>query len=1647
MDRDALVARLRRAFGGDTPRDASHDSAALEAAARLERAARPDDVEAWALIALLYWQRCLATPHGSEREYTSAAALTRSLRPALDPLPTRLPMPTSDPVVLVASCADHVADLLSRRAFKVMEQPGFATDAAAQTQAAAVLGEASMLTRALGPSALAIYGNLGAVLMARYRATGQVAHLDQAVAAWRRAVAAPGTRQDVVAVTSNLATGYEARYEVRGRAVDLDRAVEARRRAAAMAGGDRSLHLIALAEDLRRRHARTGSARDADDAVCSAEAALAAAVTPEERRVCAQKLAAVLTARYDLSHARADLDRSIEVMGDAVMQDAGSGSPKIPGILGLALFQRFKDFESVADLDTAIDVLRGASLSGDGANLGFLLVALGDALRARYQLSSRLADLDEAITVGRRAVADDVADPEALGEPRADLSMSFRLRFERTADPADLDQAVEFGEAGVAVTPPGHTDRARRLAAAGIALALRGHTRGELSDIDRGLEYIRAVILPAPSTERPGQLSNLASALLWRFFLLRQREDLDAAAEAIRAAVEALPLDRSKTAVALTNLNGITAARFDDSGAPAVLDEAVDLIRRVLRTLTPTDPICPEVAEGLADALLGRHRHGGGDGDAEERLELLRYVATATPPGDVRVGGRWQALGDALSTRYHRTGGSADLDETIDAMRHAVDSTGLADPALPLRFAWLGTMLTLRSDRAGVDNDLREAEILARRVADLPAGTGEDEDVAFQETFVANALLSAFERQGLLADIDAAVKHARRAVELLPVGEESPERLGTLGVALCTRWERTGASADLDEAVAMCRKALTVQSPDDEAYAGRLVNLGSALRLRYRRDGNGADLDEAVDLLQRATATAAPERQRSALSALSLALHARFEHAGQIADVDAAVVAIREAVARTPADNPALAGYLSNLGYVVQRRYEHIGRGADLDSAVEACRAAVATTPVDHPDHALYLGNLFPALLRHFYRDQSRAELDEAVGVIHRCVDLTPPDSAQWADRRSGVAAVLFTRFETYGNSADLDEAISVAREVIDRVSPSDPELSSHLHGLNIMLRHRYLLRGDERDIAEAVEVAETSVDMLTADHPERAGRLFDLANTRRARLHRQGDPTDHDRALSEFRAGAQVQTASPAARVKCGRQWARMAAERGEWDEAGAACALVLELVPQLVSHALDFGDRRRHIEELQGLGQLAARAAIERTGSADDAWVMLEAGRGVLLGQALGVRSDLAELRAAEPDLADQVLHLRVRLNAPSPADGRADQIATVLRPLTEDRRELVERWQELMETIRSRQGFQRFGLPPTADELRPAAAGGLIVAVSISGTGCDALILTETASDRLELPGLTEERVIEQANRILRALRPPAGEKIDTSSMHDVLEWMWDTIAEPVLRHLGLTAPPEPGAEWPRMWWIPTGALTVLPLHAAGHHRDPASGQSVLDRVVSSYTPTVRMLLHAHRPARPPREALAVGINRTSDDRVPALHMAEREATTVHELLAGRPPLLGERATRAAVRSALPEAAWIHLACHALSDRADPARSHLTLADGPITVGDLFEVDVPDGYLAYLSACDTATTPLSTLDEAIHIAAAFQIAGYPHTVATLWPISDLLAPDIAYRIYEAVLHGATPAHAVHRAVRDLRGRHPDAPHRWASHVHFGP
>lgn len=421
------------------------------------------------------------------------------------------------------------------------------------------------------------------------------------------------------------------------------------------------------------------------------------------------------------------------------------------------------------------------------------------------------------------------------------------------------------------------------------------------------------------------------------------------------------------------------------------------------------------------------------------------------------------------------------------------------------------------------------------------------------------------------------------------------------------------------------------------------------------------------------------------------------------------------------------------------------------------------------------------------------------------------------------------------------------------------------------------------------------------------------------------------------------------------------------------------------------------------------------------------------------------------------------------------------------------LAREWDEVVEKVRRLEGFEDFLRPPKVTDLLPAASGGPVVMVNVSRWRCDALIVEQRGVRTVLLEQLTLEETSRRASEYLEVLhkvedalrellqaedeamgasaRAPivryrrAKQALDAAvaavdvMLIDLQRWMWDAIAEPVLEELGLTGTPVGDSSvWPRVWWCPTGVLTVLPLHTAGYHGDPQDGsaRTVLDRVVSSYTPTLRALLDARGSARRlsetdnvPERMLVVSVG-DAHGQVPL--QVEGERDVLLERLSGSvTDLLDEDATREAVRAELTKHRWVHFSCHGDQDLLDPSTGGLWLYDDKLTIADISAERFHGDYVG-LSACKTAVGGIELLDEAITLAAALHYMGYRHVVATLWSVEQQASEDVFTAVYRRIaadgrLRPELAAVALHDAVRDLREQYRDSPQLWTPFAHTGP
>ncbi|WP_143076742.1 CHAT domain-containing protein [Streptomyces sp. MUSC 14] len=455
------------------------------------------------------------------------------------------------------------------------------------------------------------------------------------------------------------------------------------------------------------------------------------------------------------------------------------------------------------------------------------------------------------------------------------------------------------------------------------------------------------------------------------------------------------------------------------------------------------------------------------------------------------------------------------------------------------------------------------------------------------------------------------------------------------------------------------------------------------------------------------------------------------------------------------------------------------------------------------------------------------------------------------------------------------------------------------------------------------------------------------------------------------------------------------------------------------------------------------------------DRAAELLERGRGLLLARRIEARADIGGLRSAHPELAGEFERLTDQLDAQPETAAAGDAEWARLAGLRASR-EL----DDLVRHIRTQPGFEGFLRPLAAEELRALAADGPVVLLNHARRYCHALVVTHRSITALHLEAEADE--ITAAARTLRdavdainaqgTSRPSPLQLVAAgNAVRETLAWTWHTIVRPVLELVGAAAPVPDDADRPRIWWVPTGPFSALPLHAAQCTATDCALEgcgAALDAVVSSYVPGLQTLAYARARAR----------QRDTADHGSALLVAAPEddlpgvaAATAHaaELLGAGVPLIGPAATREAVLAALHDASWAHFGCHAATDPTEPSGALLHLPSGePVSVLEICRARPRAAQLAFLAACGTARTAERLTDEAIHITSSFLLAGFPAAVGTLWKIDSTHADRMTRDFYRRTTSPDTPgpAHALHATVRHLRRSIPDRPHIWAAYVHAG-
>jgi Tetratricopeptide repeat len=602
------------------------------------------------------------------------------------------------------------------------------------------------------------------------------------------------------------------------------------------------------------------------------------------------------------------------------------------------------------------------------------------------------------------------------------------------------------------------------------------------------------------------------------------------------------------------------------------------------------------------------------------------------------------AAADAAESRFDETSEPEALAQACAIWRDIAAHPDLAAAYPALRAALLNNAggVLLRSVWAGGNEpDLTSAvSMLRHSVALTPPGSAL---LAGRLGNLGIAMRECYRRTsdpGALADALQTLRAAAAATT--PGSPAQATARSNLALGLEELYLRDGDPAHLDEAIADCAQALRDAELSTQVRTDLLVQLGNTIRRRFAVRADRADLDRAVTFLEQAadaTPPPAPQRPRRLVD-LAIALLDRNARHGSPQDLARAISLCADAVGSAAPDSPDRPGCLVHLALGLYRRYEATGTIDDLDRAVELLDEAVRGSPrsVDTPAWAANLGAALRERARlHGAGAGADTDLHDAIRTLRGALSLSPADSPHRLAYLTNLANALRDRYQATGDASELDASIALLEQALGITGPRAADCGTLLANLGAALRDRYQRTHSPRDLERAVTLLHQASRSRGAGETDRPRRVAALALVLADRYTLTGDDRDRWAALAAFAEGcAQGLRDDPESTIEAASSWGDWASGQGWWEEAATAYGTAMTAQLATVGGQLIREHKDSWLHRGPGLGAKASYA-LAAVGSLPDAVQALEAGRGILLAEALDRdRADLGKLAATHGELA---------------------------------------------------------------------------------------------------------------------------------------------------------------------------------------------------------------------------------------------------------------------------------------------------------------------------------------------------------------------------------------------------------------------------
>ncbi|KAK0666653.1 TPR domain-containing protein [Cercophora samala] len=1246
--------------------------------------------------------------------------------------------------------------------------------------------------------------------------------------------------------------------------------------------------------------------------------------------------------------------------------------------LGYCLLQRFSFTEDAGDLDKSLSTLREAfqaarhdvDLKVKAAN------NLGDALCRRWETSKHADSLTDCVSYRQFAARHTPILDASITGAFMDLADALNAKYEQLSLESDLEEAARaqrlavLGARQLSITPD-DSDRVDLL-----ALLLRDSffKTGNRYALDESIIWRQKLASSTTARDADQFLQvtrDLSISLLDRYRLNFVPGDLQGAIHWARETVSALPTSHEKYPAAAYQLAVCLQKEWDRTDSLETLREEIRWYSESLKDLDDDDNI-------------KTHRHN--------------------------------LLGVALCQKADRARDESEAARDIEsAARHLFAARDRSEPGSDEHVRALNNLSNLYESAAGIVCSLTPHAVQgAVEAAELAVALKPDAELPLYN--LCKALTLKYERTACRPALERCVELGRKLCQKFSL----PRNFGCLLTALVHQFHATASSDLLDEAVSAGLESISKGSLDSANGSKRLVGLGNALVLRAEWIGG---LDEARK------------------------------------DVSEGIGYLQQACAIMSSKTGGIPrGYRSNLAAALMVRYDLLKAEQDVTSAIRTYEDALAI-PQSREAHLLSSihSNLASALMKRFILKNGRNDLREAIRHGQDAVELASDNDPRLHVRYNNLAVSLQAEAFAFGEANGSDgmtraiELYAMASKLAGRASAAYPGYQNNTGLARIYKVKNY---GDPEgiELQGAIDELSEALPLAQGEGPLYGGILLNLAQAWHIKFELDLDEVFLKQAIAYSRETLETTAATVAMRIvgayHAGIWTLQIAQGREDQQKAAELLREAARLLPLLSPTDMALHDRVRNLAEFNTMDITAdAVAATLDVNDKDEAmcleaFQLFEAGRRIIVGNLLERRVDLVSLASAHPLLAKQYEELQ-------DAYVQAERLATLqamkvvqfanLAPATDEldpHRLRLARMEQarrtLLDKIRTDAPFRNF--PGTGNQASPAdleplncpALDGYVVALNASRLRCDAFILHKGQLTILHLDQMKYSELRRRDNRLREALRKERSARAAArNEVVDMLRWLWTCCGKPIID----TIIPNRSAEStpkPRVWWMAGGVLGRLPLHACGNYTKRSSTaydclEGMQHFAISSYIPTIKSLELAAEQADSlddnlsnPSKALIVGVSKTGFQGETELPSTKQEVEKVQQLLGGESTsraLLNPPSAEVINELSSPQCLMAHFACHGISDDDDSSRSYLRLPDfesDPLTVHALMRMKMACRF-AYLSACDTASSKHPALvDESLHLANGFLLAGCVGVVGTLWKIPDEEAPEVAAQFY---------------------------------------